>query len=132
MNLAGNSTLTKLSTSGVECVESVVGCFCKALVEQIQNIALQESTSSAKKDGGRKTVTNEWLKSEGIGALRDPVLRVLLFLQPLSHADASSSASRAASQPASAVKGSGVGGSGGGGGDDLQTAAGVAMCCNLL
>jgi len=102
--------LTKMSTHGVDHVESILGCFCKvapsvpdililpcygvltcstffqALVEEIESIARERvGKKSTKKEGGKTEVTRDWLEEIGIKALRDPTLRLLLDLEPTGH-----------------------------------------------
>ncbi len=58
----------------------------QALVEEIESIAGElVGKKSMKKEGGKPAVTKDWLQKEGIKALRDPTLRLLLDLEPTGH-----------------------------------------------
>ena len=53
---------------------------------QIESIAIERvGKKSKKKEGGKTTVTKDWLEETGIKALRDPTLRLLLDLEPTGH-----------------------------------------------
>ncbi len=53
---------------------------------QIESIAIERVGKKSKnKEGGKATVTKDWLEEIGIKALRDPTLRLLLDLEPTGH-----------------------------------------------
>ena len=67
-------SLNRLDNSGADMVISLLGCFCRAVVEEICSLALNKQ---------QKMVKKEWLEIDGLPSVDDPILRVLLKLEPL-------------------------------------------------
>ena len=67
-------SLNRLDNSGADMVISLLGYFCRAVVEAICSLAQNKH---------KKMVKKEWLEIDGLPSVDDPILRVLLKLEPL-------------------------------------------------